>query len=177
MSPALFTGWGIRTLAEDEVSYNPVGYHVGGVWPHDCSLIAAGCRRTGRDAEALRLFTGIFEASTKFPDYRLPELFTGFARTAYRLPVRYPTACHPQAWGAGALPYFLTVCLGIEPNAWDHQLRLVRPRLPSWLKWVELRGLRVGEARVDLRFEQMGRGSAVAVLEKKGPLTIDIVEG
>ncbi|HEX5417629.1 MAG TPA: glycogen debranching N-terminal domain-containing protein [Chloroflexota bacterium] len=176
MSPTMFTGWGIRTLAENDVSYNPVGYHVGGVWPHDCSLIAAGFRRVGRDAEALKLFTGIFEAATKFRDYRLPELFSGFSRAAYRVPVQYPTACHPQAWGAGALPFFLTVCLGIEPNAWDRQLRLVRPRLPSWLGWVILRGLRVGDATVDLRVEQMNGGAAVAVLKKEGALTIDVVE-
>ena len=97
----------------------------------------------------------------KVSDYRLPELFTGFPQTAYRVPVRYPTACHPQAWGAGAVPFFLAVCLGIEPNAWDRQLRLVRPRLPSWLKRVELHGLRIGDSTVNLRFEQMGASSAL----------------
>jgi glycogen debranching enzyme len=40
MSEDLFSGWGIRTLSNREVRYNPVGYHLGTVWPHDNALIA-----------------------------------------------------------------------------------------------------------------------------------------
>src|SRR5690349_23952066 len=29
MSPALFSGWGIRTYAEGQPGYNPIGYHTG----------------------------------------------------------------------------------------------------------------------------------------------------
>ena len=35
MSDALFSGWGVRTMAASEGGYNPIGYHVGTVWPHD----------------------------------------------------------------------------------------------------------------------------------------------
>ena len=45
MSDALFSGWGIRTMASSENSYNPIGYHVGTVWPHDNSFIAWGLRQ------------------------------------------------------------------------------------------------------------------------------------
>ena len=45
----LFSGWGVRTLADGEGGYNPIGYHQGTVWPHDNSLIAAGLRRYGYD--------------------------------------------------------------------------------------------------------------------------------
>ena len=45
ISDALFSGWGIRTMASSENSYNPIGYHVGTVWPHDNSFIAWGCAR------------------------------------------------------------------------------------------------------------------------------------
>ena len=43
----LFSGWGVRTMAEGDAGYNPIGYHVGTVWPHDNSLIAWGLRRCG----------------------------------------------------------------------------------------------------------------------------------
>ena len=33
MGPSLFSGWGVRTLAEGEGRLNPIGYHVGTVWP------------------------------------------------------------------------------------------------------------------------------------------------
>ena len=42
MGPRLFSGWGVRTLAEGEGRYNPIGYHVGTVWPFDNSFIAWG---------------------------------------------------------------------------------------------------------------------------------------
>src|SRR5581483_5889511 len=35
LSPAMFSGWGVRTLAEGEARYNPMSYHNGSVWPHD----------------------------------------------------------------------------------------------------------------------------------------------
>ncbi len=47
-------GWGVRTLAEGEGRYNPIGYHVGTVWPFDNSFIAWGLRRYGFKEEAAR---------------------------------------------------------------------------------------------------------------------------
>ncbi len=52
MSDELFSGWGVRTMAATEGSYNPIGYHVGTVWPHDNSIIAWGLRRYGYKAES-----------------------------------------------------------------------------------------------------------------------------
>ncbi len=42
MSDALFSGWGVRTMAVGEGSFNPIGYHVGTVWPHDTSIVSVG---------------------------------------------------------------------------------------------------------------------------------------
>ena len=45
----------MRTLAEGEGRYNPIGYHVGTVWPFDNSFIAWGLRRYGFKEEAARI--------------------------------------------------------------------------------------------------------------------------
>lgn len=97
MGPAMFSGWGIRTLAEGEQAYNPVGYHTGSVWPHDNALIASGLRRYGFDEDFERVFGGLLEASSHFANYRLPELFAGFSRTSTktRSPTRWPAARRP----------------------------------------------------------------------------------
>ncbi|HKC18896.1 MAG TPA: glycogen debranching N-terminal domain-containing protein, partial [Candidatus Dormibacteraeota bacterium] len=105
LSEAMFSGWGIRTLAADERAYNPIDYQVGAVWPHDNALIMAALKRHHRDENAMRVLTGIFESAASFPRYRLPELFAGYSKAAYSMPVRYPVACNPQAWASGALPY------------------------------------------------------------------------
>ncbi|MDQ6884784.1 MAG: amylo-alpha-1,6-glucosidase [Candidatus Dormibacteraeota bacterium] len=172
MSGELFSGWGVRTLAEDEVAYNPIDYQVGSVWPHDNALIAAGLKRTGRAKEALRIFTAVFEAAALFPQNRLPEVFAGFGRSQYPVPVRYPVACSPQAWAAGALPYMLTAMLGLEPDAVRQVLKVSNPSLPDWLSEVTLRNLRVGEATVDLCCQHHDGTTQVTVARQRGKLAV-----
>jgi hypothetical protein len=110
---AMFTGWGIRTLSTENAGYNPIGYHRGTVWPHDNSIISAGLARYGYREEANRLAMAMFEASA-FTDYRLPEVFAGYPRSRGRFPVRYPTACSPQAWTTAAPFLWLRTMLGID---------------------------------------------------------------
>jgi glycogen debranching enzyme len=172
MKPDMFTGWGIRTLSQQEIAYSPVGYHVGTVWPHDNSLILAGLRRYGFDKAALRLFSGMTGAAMHFELYRLPELFAGFSRSDYEVPVHYPLASKPQAWAAGAIPYMLTSLLGLHPEADLDRLNVRSPVLPEAVDWVELKGLKVGTNQVDLRFERTAHGVAVQVQRKDRPLDV-----
>ena len=126
LGPRLFSGWGIRTLAEGEARYNPIGYHVGTVWPFDNSFIAWGLRRYGFKDEAACLVAGIMEAAEVFHG-RLPEAFGGYQRSTTRYPVQYPTACSPQAWSTGAPLLLLRAGLGLEPQG-DNLI--VDPALP-----------------------------------------------
>lgn len=114
MSPQMFTGWGIRTLASDMGAYNPVSYHNGSVWPHDTALVATGLMRYGFVDEAKRVAQGIFEAAEHF-DGRLPELFCGFDRGEFPGPVPYPTACSPQAWAAATPVQLARILLRFDP--------------------------------------------------------------
>jgi glycogen debranching enzyme len=127
MGPRLFSGWGVRTLAEGEGRFNPIGYHVGTVWPFDNSFIAWGLRRYGFKQEAAQIARGILDAAAFF-DGRLPEAFGGYEREATKYPVQYPTACSPQAWSTGAPLLLLRTMLGLEPLG-DHLV--VDPALPA----------------------------------------------
>jgi glycogen debranching enzyme len=174
LSKPMFSGWGIRTLAAGEAAYNPIDYQVGAVWPHDNALIAAGLKRYGFDQEALRVFTAIYQAATRFPSYRLPEVFAGFARDRYPEPVRYPVACSPQAWAAGALPFLLQTSLGLAPDATRRELVIRRPALPDWLGEATVTGLQVGEARLDLHFRRSGKATHVKASRQRGKLRVRI---
>jgi glycogen debranching enzyme len=134
MSDKLFSGWGIRTMAEGEGGYNPIGYHVGTVWPFDNSLIAMGLRRYGYRVEAARVARGILDAAPYFED-RLPEAFGGYTRESTQYPVEYPTACSPQAWSTGAPLLFLRTLLGLNPVG--DQL-LVDPAIPLGIESIQL---------------------------------------
>jgi len=137
MQPALFSGWGIRTLAKGQDAYNPIEYHNGTVWPHDSALIAAGLARYRRHEQAGRLAQAALEAAKVF-DYRLPEVFAGYDRQTTGFPVPYPTACSPQAWATGAPLLLLRVLLGLEPDG--DQLR-TDPHVPGAIGHIALRGI------------------------------------
>jgi glycogen debranching enzyme len=134
MSDELFSGWGIRTMATTEGSYNPIGYHVGTVWPHDTSIIAWGLRRYGYRQEAARLAFGILEAA-EFFNNRLPEAFAGYPRELTKYPVEYPTACSPQAWATGAPLLFVRTMLGLDS---DGEHLIIDPAVPRDIERVEL---------------------------------------
>jgi glycogen debranching enzyme len=134
MGPRLFSGWGVRTLAEGEARYNPIGYHVGTVWPFDNSFIAWGLRRYGFREEAARIAAGILDAAGYF-EGRLPEAFGGYPRDLTKYPVQYPTACSPQAWSTGAPLLFLRTMLGLQPVG-EHLV--IDPAVPAELGRVEL---------------------------------------
>jgi glycogen debranching enzyme len=134
VGPRLFSGWGVRTLAEGEGRYNPIGYHVGTVWPFDNSFVAWGLRRYGFKEEAARVAAGILDAAEYF-DGRLPEAFGGYERSATKYPVQYPTACSPQAWSTGAPLLFLRTMLGLEPQG---EYLVVDPALPRTIGHCEL---------------------------------------
>jgi glycogen debranching enzyme len=174
MGPAMFSGWGVRTYAEGQPGFNPIGYHTGSVWPHDTSLIAAGMKRYGFDAESNRLVGHVFQAAQQFAEYRLPELFCGFDREESLHPVPYPVACSPQAWAAGASFLFVETMLGLRANAGAGELELRHPNLPEWIGKVTLSNLRVGEASVDLLFHRWRGTTSAEVLRKVGDLSVTI---
>jgi glycogen debranching enzyme len=151
MGEAMFSGWGVRTLADGQPVYNPIAYHNGTVWPHDTALIAAGLARYGRRHEANRLGVSLLEAARHFR-YRLPEAFAGYPRAMTHVPVEYPSACSPQAWASGAPLLLMRVMLGLEPTTTG---LTVRPHLPAPTNRLVLRGLP----------GRWGRTDAVAVRE------------
>jgi glycogen debranching enzyme len=159
VAPDLFTGWGIRTLSTDEVTYNPMSYHNGSVWPHDTSLCVLGLKRYGYDREANIVASGLLEAAVHFASFRLPELFCGYSREE-GIPVAYPVACAPQAWAAGTPIALVQGMLGLSPDAAAGLLRL-RPSLPDWVGRLALRGLRVGAAVVDVEVTRAGTRATV----------------
>lgn len=178
MSESMFSGWGVRTLSAQEFRFNPVGYHLGTVWPHDNSIILAGMRKYGCDEEACAIFSGIVLAAQHFEHFRLPEVFAGFSQSEFRIPVRYPVACHPQAWAAGSVPFMIESLLGLVPKAFENRLQIVRPALPDFVSQVELKRLRVGESSVDLKFERNADGSVhTQVVQVQGRLEVQVSGG
>lgn len=131
LSPELFSGYGIRTLATTMGAYNPASYHNGSVWPHDTAISVAGLARYGFVGHAQRVAVGLIEAASYFSG-RLPELFCGFDKTALPGPVPYPASCAPQAWAAAAPISLVISLLGLEPDVPRGALRVAPAVPPEW---------------------------------------------
>jgi glycogen debranching enzyme len=155
LSASFHSGWGLRTLADDAVFFNPMSYHNGSVWPHDTALCIAGLARYGVRDQVVRLMSGTFEAAVHF-NMRLPELFCGFTRAPGEAPIAYPVACLPQAWSAGAAFMLMQACLGLEIDGWKGEIHVTRPRLPIGIDSLTVRHLRVGKTVHDLTFQRVG---------------------
>ncbi|HEX8964465.1 MAG TPA: amylo-alpha-1,6-glucosidase [Rhodocyclaceae bacterium] len=174
--PASFSGWGVRTIAEGEARYNPMSYHNGSIWPHDNALIAMGLARYGMRHQALSILAAMFDASQFMDQQRLPELYCGFLRRPSEGPTLYPVACSPQAWASAAAFYLLQASLGLSFDAPAHQVVFDHPLLPPFLRRVEMRELRVGDAVIDLAFERHNKHEvAVNLLRKDGDLEVSVV--
>jgi glycogen debranching enzyme len=172
MDRRMFSGWGVRTVATDASLYNPMSYHNGSIWPHDCSIVASGLSRYGMNDAAGRIFTALFDAACRFPDFRLPELFCGFPRHAGEGPVSYPSACTPQAWASGAVFLMLQATLGVEIEARTGTIVVANPYLPDWLDQVTVNDLPVGNGRATLHFRRGSDGVEVGISAVEGPLRL-----
>jgi glycogen debranching enzyme len=148
-SPAMWTGWGVRTLSSDDGGYNPIGYHLGTVWPHDNSLVSAGLYRYGFREEANQIALAMLEAAAH-SGFRLPEVFAGYPRSDSRFPVRYPTASSPQAWASAAPFLWLRIMLGIEVGRGELS---VEPSLPARCGRIRFAGVHALGGRYDISAE------------------------
>jgi glycogen debranching enzyme len=173
-APDMFNGWGIRTLSSLSPAYNPMGYHVGSVWPHDNAMIALGLRSLGLIDQALELSQGLFDMTLQQPYLRPPELFCGYERTPDNTPVKYPVACSPQAWATGSIFQLLQMMVNLVPDTRNNCLRIIDPALPATINSLSLHNLRVGPTLVDLEFERSGSTTACRVAKKRGNLRVVI---
>lgn len=115
--------------------------------------------------------TALLEAGMALPDRQMPELFCGFSRDEFDIPVPFPRACRPQAWAAGSVFLLLQVLLGLRADAAANRLYL-SPSFPDWLPSISLLNLRVGRGRVDLRVSRQGGQTKVEVMRSERGLEV-----
>lgn len=176
LSDKMFSGWGIRTVAQGEALYNPMSYHNGSIWPHDNALIALGLARYGHHAEVNEVLSGIFEVAKNVEAYRLPELFCGFEKVRNEGIVHYPVACSPQAWAVGCSFLMLQACLGLKILARQNQILFYKPTLPEFLNEVTIKNLRVNNSELILQVRRTGTKINIEIISNTGaPVNLKVV--
>ncbi|WP_405984516.1 glycogen debranching N-terminal domain-containing protein [Streptomyces sp. NBC_00872] len=166
-SPDLDSGHGLRTLSSDSVGYNPYGYHIGSIWPHDTAIAVHGLVRAGFPDEAASLAAGLLTASAGF-DARLPELFAGHGVATDAWPSPYPASCRPQAWAAASSVLVLQSVLGLSADVPGGTLT-VAPGFAEAYRPLTVTGLDVAGGRLDISVDADGTAhiEAPAGLEVK----------
>jgi glycogen debranching enzyme len=173
-APDLFNGWGIRTLSSLSPAYNPMGYHVGSVWPHDNSLIVMGLRSLGLIEQSLEVAQGLLDMTLEQPYQRPPELFCGYERSPNSRAVRYPVACSPQAWASGTIFQLLQTICNLVPDASQNCLRIIDPMLPKSMNHLSIENLKIGQTVLSLEFDRANETTACRVTKKRGNLRVII---
>lgn len=168
----MFSGWGIRTLSSLSPAYNPMGYHLGSVWPHDSALTAVGLRSVGRSEQAFEIAQGLIDMTKLQPNNRPPELFCGFPREANRGPIKYPVACFPQAWATGSIFQLLQMMLNPIPDAGNNCLIFQHPALPKFIDRLSVQNLKVGSSLLDVELEKVGDATICRVVKQQGNLRV-----
>lgn len=172
MSEALFSGYGIRTLADTEISYNPMSYHNGSIWPHDNSIILEGFRNYGFLNELEQLSHAFIEVLEVSRDFRLPELYCGFRKRGSEPPVPYEVACKPQAWAAGSVFLLIKSMLGLSMDPDQNHLVFHSPILTQKVNRIEIKRLRGRDWELDLVLERAHTGTGVTVTRKSGNVRV-----
>ncbi|MGI9534421.1 MAG: amylo-alpha-1,6-glucosidase [Thermodesulfobacteriota bacterium] len=168
----MFTKWGIRTLSNNEVRYNPMSYHNGSIWPHDNSIIASGMVQYGFKKSAMSILNSLYDASVFFELHRLPELYCGFEVREAGGPTLYPGACSPQAWAVGSIFLLLQSCLGIKVDGFNNRISFCKPLLPELLDQINVKNLRINNSTIDLKIERFANDVGINVLKKRGQTTV-----
>ena len=151
LSPEMFSGWGVRTLATTMTGYNPISYHCGSVWPHDNAIVAAGLMRYGFVREAQRVIMGMIDAGAA-QGGRLPELFSGLERLELPMVVGYPTSCSPQSWSAASPLLMLRTLLRLDP--WVPRGKVwLQPALPEQIGRLHIGRIPLAGSRVSVTVE------------------------
>lgn len=161
-SPAMDSGWGLRSLAAKEAAYNPFGHRAGAVRVQETAVAVAGLAAAGYEKEAASLLCGAFAAARSF-GHRLPDMYAGEQRTEGSAPLSHPAASRPAAVSAAAGVLLLSTLAGIRPDAPAGTVTL-RPFRAAPLGEIGLTGLRISGAPFSVRVSRLG----LAMVEEAG---------
>jgi glycogen debranching enzyme len=164
----LFSGWGIRTLAQNEKLYKADVYHRGPCWPFELA-IASWSAIALEDRDVVRIIASASLDAAEAFGFRLPELFCGFQRIGNVPPVHYKSANPMHATAAGVAFAQIQSVLSLDVVAHTHEVFVDASCVPSdWLP-LSIHGLQLSESSISFRIEQNGLDAFnLQVLHRQG---------
>jgi glycogen debranching enzyme len=147
-APNFNADWGMRIISSDEPLYDPAGYHFGSVWPLFTGWAAVGEYRYHRSVPAYADLRANALLTLDGALGHVTEVLSG----AYYQPLS--TSSPHQIWSAAmVVSPILRGMLGLETNAGTQQVRFA-PHLPADWHSLQIHGLHLGDAGVDLWYQR-----------------------
>jgi glycogen debranching enzyme len=152
--------WGVRMVSEESQKYNPGAYQYGAIWPLFTGHVALADYAYGREAQGFSRMLANMRIKNNW------EL--GFAQEVMNGSVYRPSGiCPHQCWSeSNILDPGIRGMLGWSPLAAERRASL-SPRFPLHWDHVSVRNLRVGDAIIDMQYEQSS-GSTTYRLTRRG---------
>ncbi len=178
LSPDMFSGWGVRTMAKSAASYSPMSYYNGSVWPFDNALIVNGLKKHGFDA------TRPTGSPARCSTSRSPTTTRGCPNSSAASRARPSTSRWPTPWPARPTPrppaapfLMLQAILGLYANAGENVLYVHNPVLPE----VARRGRASATSAWGARSSACGSAASgnqttFSVRDKQGGVRVVVVE-
>lgn len=140
--------WGTRSIAADAPGYDPTGYGHGSVWALQTASVAQAFWAAGRPEVAWEIWRKLLPWSTLDSPGHMHEVLAG--DTYHPEQESVPE----QTWSSAALLSAAVHGLfGLDVNA-ESRTIAVAPHLPPDWNHASLKGVRIGDSKVDFRFEQ-----------------------
>lgn len=147
-SAALATDWGTRIISDESQLYDPLSYHNGSVWPLFTGWASMGAYRYGRAHVGFQALMANALLTRQGAEGYVTELLSG----DFNAP--FGRSSHHQVWSeAMVITPAVRGLLGIETGSAGRALRFA-PQLPANWNRLEVRNVRLGDARYSLTYER-----------------------
>lgn len=147
-SAALATDWGTRILSNNSQLYDPLSYHAGSVWPLFTGWASMGAYAYNRPHVGFQALMANALLTRQGAEGYVTELLSG----DFNAP--FGRSSHHQIWSeAMVVTPAVRGLLGIETGSAGRALRFA-PQLPADWNNLEVRNVRLGDARYSLTYER-----------------------
>ena len=144
--PDIVTDWGARMISEQHEDYNPLGYHIGSVWPLYTGWLGLAQYRRHNSTQGFELLSGGFSTYNDFSVGCYSEVLRGDYYDEAGI-------CPQQAWSASMMLWLLTKgMLGLDPDV-DGTMRM-RPAIPLHWHKATFKNIRWADGIIHLRYRR-----------------------
>jgi glycogen debranching enzyme len=146
--PDIISDWGARMISDTDPRYNPLGYHIGSVWPLFTGWLGLAQYARGRSLQGFELLRNGMAVYREFSAGSFSEVLHGDL-------YQEAGVCPQQCWSAAVIMLLFTKgLLGLEAEL-GGRIRICPDVPPHWRQF-EVGNIRWADGSIDLAYRREG---------------------